>query len=325
MISTRLLGGALFLALATAVFAADFKLVDGTVVTGEPSSYSRDGLVVRQPDGKFSPRTPWYKFSQEALQQLAKDPKALVFVQPLIPPKVEDVAAPKRAQIAIVEPPKAELPPPGTGLGAALATPMGLALFLILLLANLYAAYEVAVFRNYPPPIVIGAAVPLPVLAQIVFLCLKTKAFKAAPLPEAMQEPDPDPVAEEARRNLPRPGIPDDDEQPSEGLKLTAQSDEEAVEIPLDHVELWSRSDQMLNRRFFENNFRGFFRVALGPRERQLVLVIKSARGEFIGQRVSRISNNELHLQLRSGGASSEVMIPFNDITEVSVRHKDAV
>jgi hypothetical protein len=324
MISTRLLSGALFLALVAAVFAADFKLVDGTVVTGEPSSYSRDGLVVRQPDGKFSPRTPWYKFSQEALQLLANDPKALVFVQPLIPPKIEDVAAPKRAQIAIVEPPKAELPPPGTGLGAALGTPMGLALFLILLLANLYAAYEVAVFRNYPPPVVIGAAVPLPVLAQIAFLCLKTRPFKAAPLPEEVA-PEPEPAPEEPKRAIPRPGIPDDDEQPREGLKLTAAAEEEDVEIPLDHIEQWSRSDQMLNRRFFENQFRGFFRVALGPRERQLVLVIKSARGEFIGQRISRISNNEIHLQLRSGGASAEVMIPFNDITEVSVRHKDAV
>ena len=124
MISTRLLSGALFLALAAGAFAADFKLVDGGVVSGEPSSYSRDGLVVRQADGKFSPRTPWYKFAPEALQQLASDPKALPFVQPLIPPKIEDVAAPKRAQISIIEPPKPELPPPGTGLGAAMTTPM---------------------------------------------------------------------------------------------------------------------------------------------------------------------------------------------------------
>jgi hypothetical protein len=324
MISTRLLGSALLLALVTAVLAADFKLVDGTVVTGDPSSYSRDGLVVRQPDGKFSPRTPWYKFSQEALQSLANDPKALVFVQPLIPPKIEDTAAPKRAQITIVEPPKSDLPPPGTGLGAALGTPMGMALLLILVLANLYAAYEVAVFRNYPPAVVIGAAVPLPVIAQIVFLCLKTKPFRAARLPEEVAT-EPEPAPEEPQRAIPRPGIPDEGEQPSEGLKLSTHGQEEEVEIPLDHVESWSRGDQMLNRRFFESQFRSFFRVALGPRERQLVLVIKSARGEFIGQRISRISNNEIHLQLRSGGASAEVMIPFNDITEVSLRHKDAV
>lgn len=324
MISFRLVCTALFVALWVAGQAADFKLVDGSVISGEPSSYSRDGLVVRQPDGRFSPRTPWYKFTPEALQLLAGDPKARPFVEPLLPPKIEDTAAPTRAPIRIVEPPKPELPPPGTGLLAGLTTPMGLALTLIFLLANLYAAYEIAVFRNYPPPVVIGAAVPLPVIAPLAFLCLKTRPFKAAPLPEDLQA-EPEPPPDEPKPALPKPGIPDDDEPASPGLKLSAHGQEDEANVPLEYEETYRRGEQVLNRRFFETQFRGFFRVALGPRERNLVLVIKSARGEFIGQRISRISNNELHLQLRSGGATAEVMIPFVDITEVSVRHKDAV
>ena len=58
--------------------------------------------------------------------------------------------------------------------------------------------------------------------------------------------------------------------------------------------------------------------------EKDLLLVIKAVRGEYIGRRISRISSNEMHLQLQSANASAEVMIPFVEIQSVQIRHKDA-
>jgi hypothetical protein len=52
------------------------------------------------------------------------------------------------------------------------------------------------------------------------------------------------------------------------------------------------------------------------------VLVFKCVKNEYIGKRISRISSNELHLQLLN--STTEVGISFNDVTTVIVRHKDA-
>ena len=58
--------------------------------------------------------------------------------------------------------------------------------------------------------------------------------------------------------------------------------------------------------------------------EKDLVLVVKAVRGEYVGKRISRISMNEMHMQLQSGNASAEVMVPFVEIQSVQIRHKDA-
>ena len=86
--------------------------------------------------------------------------------------------------------------------------------------------------------------------------------------------------------------------------------------------QVYNRGDHTFNRRFFESKFPGFFRVVAGEAEKDLVLVFKCVKNEYIGKRISRISSNELHLQLLN--STTEVSIAFNDVTTVIVRHKDA-
>ena len=88
--------------------------------------------------------------------------------------------------------------------------------------------------------------------------------------------------------------------------------------------QMYTRGEFTLNRRFFETKFPGFFRVVPSEAEKELVIVIKAVRGEYVGKRISRISSNEMHVQLQSGNASAEVMIPFVEIQTVQIRHKDA-
>ena len=42
------------------------------------------------------------------------------------------------------------------------------------------------------------------------------------------------------------------------------------------------------------------------------------------GQRITRISANDMHLQVQKGHASEELMVPFIEIQEVQLKHKDA-
>ena len=55
-----------------------------------------------------------------------------------------------------------------------------------------------------------------------------------------------------------------------------------------------------------------------------MVLVVKSSRGEYTAQRISRIAANDLHLLVQRGHASEEVMNPFQDIQEIVLKHKSA-
>ena len=87
---------------------------------------------------------------------------------------------------------------------------------------------------------------------------------------------------------------------------------------------IYQRGQFTFNRRFIETKFPGFFGVVRRDADRDMVLVIKSSRGEYVGQRISRIAANDLHLQVQRGHASEEVMIPFVEIQEIRLRHKDA-
>jgi hypothetical protein len=86
----------------------------------------------------------------------------------------------------------------------------------------------------------------------------------------------------------------------------------------------YQRGQFTFNRRFFETKFPGFFGVVRRDADRDMVLVIKSARGEYVGQRISRIAANDFHLQVQRGAATEEIMIPFQDIQEIVLKHKDA-
>jgi hypothetical protein len=55
-----------------------------------------------------------------------------------------------------------------------------------------------------------------------------------------------------------------------------------------------------------------------------MVVVFKTHRGQYTGQRITRIAANDLHLEVHHGGASEEIMIPFTEIKEIILKHKDA-
>jgi hypothetical protein len=310
--------------IAAALRADTFTLLSGETVTGEvlvPSANDA-GAQIKVGDGEYK-RVSWASFSQEDLKKFARIPKLEAFVEPFILITPEEKIK-KTQPPPIKQPPRLELPHASL-LGAMLGSGPGFLMLVLLYAANLYAAYEVSIFRAQPTGLVCGVSAVLPLAGPIIFLCRRTQM----PVAEQTWEPEPAPApaAEATGEAAPaadalNPMQADGAVHPAKLHLAHTEPAKEASDLPASTR--YQRGQFTFNRRFIETKFAGFFGVVRRDADRDMVLVIKSARGEYIGQRISRIAANDLHLQVQKGAASEEVMIPFQDIQEIVLKHKDA-
>jgi hypothetical protein len=98
----------------------------------------------------------------------------------------------------------------------------------------------------------------------------------------------------------------------------------QAAAAKLPQTQVFKRGQFTFNRRFIETKFSAFFGAIRRGDDKDLVLVVKSMRGEYVATRISRIAANDMHLDVHKGGASQEVQIPFVEIQEIQLKHKDA-
>ena len=312
--------------------AETYTLSDGKTVSGEVlwGSANDNGLQVRIDEGQYQ-RIPWGNFTQEDLKKFQENPKLAPMVEPFIEVSQEERL--KKTEVTINPVPRLERPAATSVLGALLSTGLGVIIILLLYAANLYAGFEVARFRARPVAVVCAVAAVLPVIGPIIFLCLPTvleptlteeeeleqthapagtvaAAEKAAAISLAAAESSP--LAPDAEHAVPNPG----------GLHISHAEAPAASALP--QTQIFQRGAYTFNRRFLETKFAGFFGVVRRDNEKDMILVIKSARGEYHGTRITRISANDLHLQVHKGNASEEVLIPFTEIKEIQLKHKDA-
>ena len=333
----RLFGLILFCLLAfvsVTASAGTFTLVDGTKIEGEPINYADTGVMFRASDGTDLERVPWDKFTQESIRTLlaaAKTPREKAMVEPLIEELPQERAQRKEFVVKPIQTP--DRPTTRLGIMTVFASPLGLVIMLILYGANIFAAYEVAVFRHQPAATVCGlAAIPfLGVFSPIAFISMPTRRvmIDGQPAPEEDQ-------AQTRFRATPPPSdtsstpVPADIEPP--GLSPhpipAALVAEPAPEVhgtsALPEPIVFRRGDFSFNRRFFETKMAGFFRVVPGEAERDRVIQISSGRGNFVGKRITRITAAELYLQVFHDNATADEMIPFVEILEVQIKHKDS-
>ena len=299
--------------------AESFQLLDGKAVTGEVllGSANDNGLQFRIEDGQYE-RVPWSNFTQEDLKKFQQNPKLAALVEPFIEISQEEKL--RKTEVKINPVPRLERPEARSLTGAMFSSGLGVVILLLLYAANLYAGYEVAMFRARPAAVVCGVAAVLPVVGPIIFLSLPTvmdptRAEEAAlePAPEAS---DSSPLAPTPSATHHEPTAP--------GALHIAHAAPAAAEAAHPAVQVFQRGAFTFNRRFLETKFAGFFGVVRRDAEKDMILVIKAARGEYHGTRISRISANDLHLQVVKGSASEEVLIPFTEIKEIQIKHQDA-
>ncbi|HEV7924427.1 MAG TPA: hypothetical protein VGR14_03685 [Verrucomicrobiae bacterium] len=308
--------------------AGTFPLTDGTKIVGSPESINDNGVVFQLDGGDYSPRLGWDKFTPEALKELkaeAKKESERALLEPMVDNLPQEVAKRKEIVVKPIQPP--DRPKQGSGIFALFGSPVGWMIMLVLYGGNLFAAYEVCIYRHLPAARVCGlAAIPFfGVLSPIIYGAMPTQVpppetFEAAPAQE------PAPATPEV---APAPGTPAPAASyaPSAtGARTQEAAPPAAAPAPtLPEPVVFARGEFSFNRRFFETKFAGFFRVIPSEAEKDLVLVFKAARGQFVGRRISRITPSELALEIVKNNVSAEEVIPFVEIAEVQIRHKDTV
>jgi hypothetical protein len=291
-----------------------YTLTDGAKLEGEIVSVTEKGAILRLPDGAYSDRVAWERFSQDDLKTLARNSKYGRYVQGLIIEDELEVARKKPARPSIVVKPvenRLETPDNPALIGGFFGSSVGWLVLLALYAANLWAAYEIAIFRAQSVGLVCGLAAVVPVLPQIVFLSMPTRMPKEEPA-----------VAGEAAGAGAEGAVAE--QKFGANLKVAYEAppaeDLDKAAAPT----IFKRGDFMFNRRFFETRFTNFFGLVRRDKDKHSILVIKSSRGEYTARRISRISANDMHLEIAKGPATEEVSIPFVEIQEVQLRQEVA-
>jgi hypothetical protein len=299
-------------------WADTFQLNEGRTLTGDivAGSANDAGLQFRLADGSYE-RVVWTSFSQEDLKKFAQDKKFASFVEPFIEVSQEERL--KKTEVKLNDVPRLERPASHSLPGAMLSSSIGAFVLLLLYAANIYAAREISIFRARPMALVCGVSAVLPLIGPILFLSLG---------PPVKPNKDAEALADEPAQTFNVPQAPTG-ESPDE-----TSADAHAGGLRIAHTEtgapaggkfkpqVFQRGPFTFNRRFFETKFPGFFGVVRREAEKDLVMTIKSAHGEYTCQRVTRIAANEVHVQVQKGQASEEIMIPFSEIQEIQLKHK---
>jgi hypothetical protein len=323
--------------------AADtYQLLDGKSVTGEvlPTGANEQGVQLKVGEGQYE-KVPWTNFSQPDLKKFQANPKLAPLVEPYIEVTQEERA--KKTEVVIKPPTRLERPSSHSFFGAMFTSSLGLFILAVLYAAIIYAGYEVAIFRAQPVPLVAGlSAIPfLGFFVPIIFLLLPTRvqAGTAEATPAGVEAAPGTPVAPSAPAQTfraspaaaphaaaPEPVNPMQAEvpHPSSGLHLAHDEPPRPAAPKYPPTQTFQRGQFTFNRRFIETKFAGFFGLTRKESDRDMLLIIKAVRGEYAGERISKITANDMTLEIKKGEASAEVVIPFVEIREIQLKHKDA-
>jgi hypothetical protein len=317
------------MACAGSLRAEEYHLATGETLNGEvlPTAANDLGVQVKVGEGEYK-KVPWDSFSQEDLRKFRDNPKLATFVEPFIIITPEERV--KKTEVPIKQPTRLAHPAAHSLFGAMFSSGLGLFLLLVVYGATIYAGYEVAIFRAQPVPLVAGlSAIPLlGVVVPIIFLAMPTKVQPIEQTWETQPttRPEVPEVVNPMQGELPQhpAGLRLADAAPSPEPAAPGGAPAGEAKPTLPATQTFPRGQFTFNRRFIETKFAGFFGVVRHGADKDMVLVVKAARGEYVCNRITRIAANDFHVEVHHGHASEEIMIPFQEIKEIQLKHKDA-
>jgi hypothetical protein len=242
---------------------------------------------------------------------------AAEFAEPFI--ELTEEEKQRRSGIVIKEVDRLQRPENGSLLGAMFGSGIGLISLLLVYGANIYAGWEISIYRARPAILVCGlAAIPgVGLISNIVFLSMPTQMES----PEDA-EPEPDPSEMYALPALPGAAAAKEAAAAAKAHTSAVAAGHSKPKAP--PAETFKRGQFTFNRRFFETRFARFFGVARSEEDKQMILVVKSARGQHTANRITRVSANEVFFQVEKGAATTEINVPFGDIQEITMKTRDA-
>lgn len=288
--------------------AAEYKLIDGTSLSGEIISADKDGFLMKLDGGGYSPKTDWGKLTDESLLEMSKQPKAKKFVEPYVVQPTEEVVRTTPKELKLTEPARVARPQAKHSIAGAIFAPGGLFFLGLVYLANIYFAFEVARFRWRKPVLVCGLAAVLPVVGPLIFL--------AMPKWQPPEEVDATAVAVQATT------LTVADSGPSlvaqMGLRTGGGGPHgSSGEYP----RTFSRGEFTFNRRFFETQFADFLPAASESASAGLLMDFQTQQAHVVGDRINRMNANEVIVRIPG---ADEAPIEYAAIVQVTIRRKDA-
>jgi len=292
--------------------AETIQLADGNSLTGDIINFNDNGITVRS--GETYTNIFWTKLSQDSLKQLAKDSKKRLLVQPFI--ETPPVEREKKAAIPMRDVMRIKNPQSQSFFGAMFSSSVGIVLLLLIYAANIYAGFEVAIFRGRPVGMVMSVAAILPVLGPIIFLSMPTYV-------------PPPPVDESAplephHFNVPGQSLPEEAQaatgQWQGASETTSQTTAQIAEQPKPPPQVFQRGQFTFNKRFIETKFSGYFGMARTGEAKNFDFFVRTAAGTFEVNRITRIAANDVHVETVQGGTVREILVPFGDIQEIQLR-----
>lgn len=298
-------------------------------VTGVPFEEADAGIRLKLDDDTYmSKPIPWGTLPQEDLEALLKyfsdttkreNVAARADIEPFIAIPIRDKLA--RTDIGSTNAvPRLERPGNRSVFAALGGSTAGALMLLLLYAGNLYAAYEISVFRAQPAGLVCGISAALPILGPMIFLAMPRR--EPPSVSETYEMPDENLEAAIASEQAAPPPVPGAHGAPRHPSTQSVGAAIATANLPA--AKVFARGQFTFNRRFFETQVPGFFAVVRPVADKDLVLTIKAARGNYIAERFSRITPNEAYITVRKGHASEEIIVPFNEIQEVQLKHKDS-
>jgi hypothetical protein len=286
---------------APAAEPVTLTMADGLSLSGDIIKFDDNGVLLRA-TGDVYTNLPWGRFSQETLKQLTANPKIRPLVEVFIEPDVAQ--RPAKAEIQVNPVKRLERPANPSLFGGLVGSPLGLFVLLVVYLANLYAAYEVAIIRARSPLQVIGAAAVLPIIAPAIFLAMPIKVEKPAETGEEGGDPD-------------APGAPKDE------IKIVDSSWKQAEEEQKRKAaepQIFARGKFTFNKRFVETKFAAFVGQPAAA-ALKFTMHVKSGQGEFTVERIAQVGATDAIFETVERG---QVTVPFADIVEIKLSPKAA-
>ncbi|KAB2665333.1 MAG: hypothetical protein DVB31_09405 [Verrucomicrobia bacterium] len=295
--------------LSLSLRAAEYKLIDGSSLTGEIISADKDGFLLKLEGGGYSPKTDWGKLSDEALVEMSKQPKARKFVEPYVVQPTEEEIHPNPKPLKLTEPTRVARPEVKRSVAGALFAPGGLFFLGLVYIANIFFAFQVARFRWRKPVLVCGLSAVLPVVGPLVFLAMPrwTPPEEIDATAEALQHTTLT-VADSGPSLVQQMGLR------AGGGEATGAAASGAL------PRTFGRGDFNFNRRFFETQFADFLPSASDAASAGLVIEIQTQAGNIVADKINRMNTSEVIVRVPG---ADETPVDFGAIVQITLRRKD--
>jgi hypothetical protein len=269
-------------------------MADGGSVAGEIVKFDDGGIMIHTPEEIYT-NVPWGRFSQDALKQLANNPKIKGFVEPFLMPT--EAQRPPKPEIQVNAVTRMERPEPSL-FGGLVKSSLGLFLLLVVYAANLFAAYEISIVKARSGAQVVGLSALLPIIGPVIFLILPMYV-----------PPPPKPAAEETTNADGTPATP------KEAQIQIGEASWKPQEEKKPEPQIFARGKFTFNKRFIETKFAAYFGNAEGEQAKKYAMELKGMKDPLAVQSIVSVGVAEVILQTATG----PVTVPLAEIQEIKL------